>query len=533
MSNIVEYAMRMKDMMSVPLGNIANAYDNVANHAEKAGKASSIFSKMSMGAFGLNNILGAAGAAFNAAKAIGSKIGETMQASLDRQQLQVSFDVLTGSKEAGSKLTKDLVDLQKNTILGAEVFKNAQTMLGFGFKDTEIIENMRMLGDVSMGDAEKLNSLTLAFSQIRSAGKLQGQDLLQLINAGFNPLEAMSQRTGKSIGELKDEMGKGNITFEMVQQAFKDATGEGGKFNNMLGTIAKTDAGMKAQLGGALQELKIKVGDAFAPLTHMGLEMATKLLPVLEKMVDPLSEGVKKAVSGLKTLISKAQALKGYFHQVADPLMSIFQNIKANLSGLAGYLEPVRALIVDHIWPAIMHMWNVLSGIINDVVQFVAQSELLKDTFAFVGKIVGGIWDMISGLTDAVKWLWNNIVMPILNGIEKAYRWIKGSDMKGGSNKALTATPTTKPSETSSTQETPTTKKLNEIAKNTKANKTAAAAGSKAVASSGPRVVNINVQKFFDNINFNTTSLQESTSKIEEAVMEVLSRVLVQGASMA
>lgn len=529
MSNFVEYAMRMKDMMSGPLGKIAEAYDNVSRHAEKAGQSSSLFSKMAMGAFGLNNILGAASGAISAAKAVGSAIGETMQASLDRQQLQVSFDVLTGSKEAGGKLTKELVDLQKNTILGSEVFKNAQTMLSFGFKDTEIIDNMRMLGDVSMGDADKLNSLTLAFSQIRSAGKLQGQDLLQLINAGFNPLEAMSKRTGKSIGQLKDEMGKGNITFEMVQQAFKDATGEGGKFNNMLGTIAKTDAGMKAQLSGGFNELKIKVGDAFAPLTHLGLQLGTKLLPLMEKMVEPLADGVKKAVSGIENLLSKAQTLKGYFDQAAQPLVSMFNNIRENLSGLADYLEPVRSIIVEHIWPAITHMWDVVSGIVNDVVQFVAQSELLKDVFSFIGKIVGGIWDMISGLTDAVKWLWNNIVMPILNGIEKAYRWIKGSEMKGGSNKALTAAPIATKAETPKDNET--THKLAEIAKNTKANQTAAASGSKAVASAGPKVVNINVQKFFDNINFNTTSLQESSAKIEDVVLEVLSRVLVQAAS--
>ena len=101
--------------------------------------------------------------------------------------------------------------------------------------------------------------------------------------------------------------------------------------------------------------------------------------------------------------------------------------------------------------------------------------------------------------------------------------------MKGGSNKALTAAPVTAKASTPKDNET--THKLAEIAKNTKANQTAAASGSKAVASAGPKVVNINVQKFFDNINFNTTSLQESSAKIEDVVLEVLSRVLVQAAS--
>ncbi len=531
--SVIEYAMRMKDMMSGPLGKIADAYDNVSSHAEKAGKSASLFSKLSSLSFGANNILNAGGALINGVKSVASAIGSTMQAALDRQQLQVSFDVLTGSKEAGGKLTQELVDLQKNTILGAEVFKNAQTMLGFGFKDTEIVENMRMLGDVSMGDAEKLNSLTLAFSQIRSAGKLQGQDLLQLINAGFNPLEAMSERTGKSIGELKDEMSKGNISFEMVQQAFRDATGEGGKFNNMLATIAQTDAGMKAQLSGAFEELKVKIGNAFAPLTHLGLKLGTKLMPILERMADVLAVGVQRAVSGLELLMSKAQTLKSNFEQFAAPFVNLFNTIRENISGLAEYFEPVRALIVEHVWPVIMKIYSVFAEIIGDIVEFVAQSELLKDTFSFIGKILGGVADMFGYLVDGLKWLWNNIVMPILNGIEKAYRWLKGSDMEGGSNKAITASPAAATPKTTEQKETPATKKLNEIAKNTKANNASAAAGSAAVASSGPKVVNINVSKFFDNINFNTTSLQESTAKIEEAVLEVLSRVLVQGASMA
>lgn len=528
MGYIVDYVMKMQDLMSGPLGRIAESYDNVSAHAKKAGEASSLFSKLAMGSFGLNNILAAASTAVRAASRIGTTIGETMQASLDRQQLQVSFDVLTGSKAAGGKLTQELVDLQKNTILGQEVFKNAQTMLGFGFKDTEVVENLRMLGDVSMGDAEKLNSLTLAFSQIRSAGKLQGQDLLQLINAGFNPLEAMSERTGKSIADLKDEMSKGNITFEMVQQAFQDATSEGGKFNNMLGTIAKTDAGMKAQLGGAFEELKIKVGDAFAPLTHLGLEWATKLMPVMEQMVTPLARGVQKAVSWLEVMQTKIPQLKGYFLQLAQPIVSLVQQVQSSLGGLLDYLAPVAQLFDQTIHPLAVQVLNAVSGMVGDFVAFVSSSELLKDIFTFIGRIVSSIGDMLRGLVSAVEWVFNNVIMPLLNGIEKVYRWIKGTDMQGGSHKAITAV---MPKSDTAAETTDTNRKLQQIADNTKRNAEVSTSTAKAAASSGPKVVNIHVQKFFDNIQFTTNNLQESAARVEEVVLEVLSRVLAQGAA--
>ena len=83
--------------------------------------------------------------------------------------------------------------------------------MSFGMSAEEAQIRMKQLGDISQGDAEKFKSLTLAFAQMSSTGKLTGQDLMQMINAGFNPLEEISRKTGKSIGELKEEMSKGQF----------------------------------------------------------------------------------------------------------------------------------------------------------------------------------------------------------------------------------------------------------------------------------------------------------------------------------
>ena len=68
-----------------------------------------------------------------------------------------------------------------------------------------------MLGDVSQGNKERFDSLTLAFAQVGSAGKLSGQDLLQFVNAGFNPLNEISKMTGESMAELKERMSAGGV----------------------------------------------------------------------------------------------------------------------------------------------------------------------------------------------------------------------------------------------------------------------------------------------------------------------------------
>ena len=90
-----------------------------------------------------------------------------------------------------------------------------------------------MLGAVALGNKEKLSSLALVFGQVSSAGRLTGQDLLQFINVGFNPLNYIAKRTGESMEELRDRMSRGAIGVEEVEQAFIDATSNGRSIKNL------------------------------------------------------------------------------------------------------------------------------------------------------------------------------------------------------------------------------------------------------------------------------------------------------------
>jgi hypothetical protein len=166
---------------------------------------------------------------------------------------------------------------------------------------------------------------------------------------------------------------------------------------------------------------------------------------------------------------------------------------------------------------------------VGGIVSFVGQSELLKDVFSVVGYLAGRLYNSISEVVDAFQWMWDNIIMPILNGIEAAYRFLKGSSVPVGSHKKIDSKP--KSPTTPTTAENQTTAKLAEIAKNTQANAKAGKEASNAVSSAGPKVINISVNKFFDNIQFSTTNLNESAAHIENVVLECLSRVLVQGAT--
>lgn len=437
-----------------------------------------------------------------AGRAAGGLFGSSMRAALERQQVQTSFNVLAGGEGMGKALTDRLVALQRDTIPGGEVFREAQTMMSFGFGSTEVVENMRMLGDVSMGNAERLGSLTLAFSQVRAAGRLTGQDLLQFVNAGFNPLQQMAATTGKDMATLRKEMEDGNITFADVQQAFRDATGDGGRFENMLAKIAETPAGKVQQLEGMWGEVKVAIGNAFMPLLSYAVELGAKLMPVIESLTGPMAQGLETVTGYFKGLVGDSGEWMGLMQGIAS--------------------------IGQAVWDIISYIGGIVADIVADLVEFIRSSTLLRDVFTAIGNIVRIVYGVVKYVIDAVKYLWDNVVMPILEGIETVWRWLNGYKQKGSRQ---TVEVKAAPEERKAEEET--AEVMRSIAANTKSNALASASAGRAVTSGGQRVVNISVGKMFDNIIFNTESAAQIPQDIERTVLEVLSRVLVQGAANA
>lgn len=203
----------------------------------------------------------AVGLAFSAQQAI-AFVKQVVSVRSEIQALEVSFRTLLGSQQASAELMRQMKEFAAATPLQlGDLAKGAQTMLGFNVNADEIMPMLKAIGDISMGDAQKFQALTLAFSQMQSVGKLMGQDLLQMINAGFSPLAVMADKTGKSIGELKEEMSAGAISADMVKQAFIDATSEGGKFHGMLEGQGDTVKGAIAQLSGAITDMFNGIGE--------------------------------------------------------------------------------------------------------------------------------------------------------------------------------------------------------------------------------------------------------------------------------
>lgn len=194
------------------------------------------------------------------------------------QSMQTAIETMVG-KDMTDSLMSQLKEMAKISPLTLTDMVDAEKMmLGFNIQAEDTVRYLQALSDISMGDSVKFKSLTLAFSQMSAAGKLMGQDLNQMINAGFNPLQIIAEKTGKSISTLKDEMSKGAVSAEMVQQAFIDATSAGGKFYQMSENASKTINGQLSMMQDALDNAFNEMGQASEGVIMEGIQLTTTLI---------------------------------------------------------------------------------------------------------------------------------------------------------------------------------------------------------------------------------------------------------------
>lgn len=345
---------------------------------------------------------------------ISAGIAAVTKLGMTNEQTAISFEVLLGSQKKAAALMKEMKGYANTTPYeSADIFQNAKTMLGFGVSLEKVMPYMKMLGNVAMGDKEKLSSLTLAFSQISAAGKLQGQDLLQLINAGYNPLQDISQMTGKSIAKLKDEMESGKISFEMVAGAFQHATSQGGRFYEMTDRIGKTAGGKLSTLIDSLKEKMLILYGAVVPI----------LIPAL----DSLAIVLDSIATPLQWIVDKFNAFIGVVKSGIDLLATGNPIMWGMVAAIAAYTIVVNGLnIAMAIWTGITKIATAIQWLFNAalamsgiglVVALIAgltvAAVICWNKFAGFRAFLLTMWDVIKGFGNLIK----NFVIDRITGI--------------------------------------------------------------------------------------------------------------------
>lgn len=226
---------------------------------------------------------------------IGSKVvgglwsaGKGMVAlAAEAETMRIEMEVLTGSAKAGGDMFRRLEKFAQRTSFNLTSAAEAATQLmAKGIPADEVMSTMEMLGNLARGNSEKLQLIAKAYTDVRAKGKLMAQETNQFAENGVNIFEALAKSTGKNVTQLMAMREAGQITFEMVQKAMQDMTGEGGRFGGMMDRINKTFTGQWNSLIESIQGVGRELGQAVLPtLTDMVSE-ANKFVSVFQAMGD-------------------------------------------------------------------------------------------------------------------------------------------------------------------------------------------------------------------------------------------------------
>lgn len=165
------------------------------------------------------------------------------------EQYMASFEVLLGGADKAQKRMDELtVFAAKTPFELPQVVEAEKRLLAYGVAAKDTAEVMRILGDISMGNAEKLNMISLAYGQVVTNAKLYGTELRQFAENGVPLLAELASMYGKTESEMRKMIEGGQISAQAVTEALRRMTAEGGKFFEMMEKQSKTAEGLWATL---------------------------------------------------------------------------------------------------------------------------------------------------------------------------------------------------------------------------------------------------------------------------------------------
>jgi hypothetical protein len=261
----------------------------------------------------------------------------TIRAAGEWERLNVAFTVFLKSGYEAKKVLADLQQYAQTTpFTSQETQQSARILLAYGVNAKQLLPILNQLGSISSGTQIPLQQISLVFGQIKAAGKLMGQDLLQLVNAGFNPLQEISERTGESMASLRKRMGEGKISFDEIQKSFIAATSEGGRFYRLNEEIGKTLPGRIAALADQWQILQRNVGEGLLGGAKVDVEGLIQAVKALEAVLVPLANYIGNTFAGLGNLFKELNIRVNEFNKYTKELSQNTLSASGNVETFIG-----------------------------------------------------------------------------------------------------------------------------------------------------------------------------------------------------
>lgn len=312
--------------------------------------------------------------------------GISFNASIE--QYQTSFEVMTGSAEKAAQITQQLKQIAANTPFELpQLADTTQLLMNYGFTADDAMKKMQMLGDISQGSADKMTRIATAYGQMSSAGKVSLEDVKQMIEAGFNPLQEISKSTGESMASLYDRISDGSLSVDEITASMERSTSAGGKYFQSMDKQSQTLNGKISTLkdtfnefaGKAMQGLSDVLSNTVIPALTGVLSHSDEIMAVLNALL-PVIVAVGSAFASWK-IVNFIQDIPKMIGSVKTAILGVNAALAANPVGAVVAAISALVAVFLYLWNTSEEfrqfwtdMWNGIvewfSGIIESIVNF-------------------------------------------------------------------------------------------------------------------------------------------------------------------
>lgn len=263
----------------------------------------------------------AANAVSNITNAFAGFVSQGIQTTKNLETITTQFEVLTGSVAEANKVTQDLVKFAEATPFRFEgIAKAAQRLLSFGFSTEEVNDRLKDLGDVSAASGADLAELSLIFGQVRAAGKLTGERLLQFQERAIPIGPALAKSLGVAESEIKKLVSEGKVDFAEFEKAFTSLNDTGEFAFGGLEKRSRTLDGRLSTLSESIELFAASFVQKALPAFKAIVLTTTQVIESISK----LGAGFEGLSDGGSIFISIASALV----QAGTIIINTFQGIR-------------------------------------------------------------------------------------------------------------------------------------------------------------------------------------------------------------
>lgn len=304
--------------------------------------------------------------------ALGASVVAGVKYNASIESYQTSFEVMTGSAEKAAEVIDKLKKVGAETPFELpDLADTTQLLMNYGFSADEAMDSMMMLGDISQGSAEKMSRIATAYGQMSSAGKVSLEDVKQMIEAGFNPLQEISESTGESMASLYDRISNGTISVDEITASMQRATSEGGKYFQSMEKQSQTFSGLISTLKDNAQQL---LGEVVKPISD---GLTESLLPAAISAIEQLTQGFEE--NGVAGMIQAAgNIVNGLFTGIMENApMLISTGMELLNQFLLGVATGIPALLTK----GFEMVTQLVIGILQNLPQLITQGVAVITNF--------------------------------------------------------------------------------------------------------------------------------------------------------